>query len=44
MFELGKSWKKVRRGVALWEDQQSDLDSRDLSDTSYKSGSIHQLI
>jgi hypothetical protein len=44
--ELGKSWKKLRRRAAPWEDQQSQLTwNPEISQKlSHQPGVIHQLI
>jgi hypothetical protein len=46
VVELGKGWKKLRRRMTLWEDQQSQLTwTPGISQTlSHQPGSIHQLI
>jgi hypothetical protein len=46
VVELGKTWKKLRRRVTPWEDQQSQLTwTTEISQTlSRQRGSIHQLI
>jgi hypothetical protein len=46
VVELGKSWKKLRKRAAPWEDQQSQfIWTSEISQTlNHQPGSIQQLI
>jgi hypothetical protein len=46
VVELGKGWKKLRRRVALYEEQQSQLTwTPEISQIlNHQTDSIHQLI